>query len=377
MNRLLSYKNKWYIGVIIVGVLILSLLSWASFAKWVNFEAESYNDAGNSNLITYALNKLDSAIDKIDSVWSVYKKDKFSKIDNRVTYYCIGEISSVQVLQGNNKWLFYKSKSDGDPIADYEGTNCFTQEELQSMAKVALSTQNKIESEEINFALIVAPNKENIYAEYMPDNYNHSDQSRTDILIQYLQNYGVNVASPKNELLENHTQSQVYYSYDTHWNQLGAYIGVKDALAIWDINLPELSDRAITSGHLKENYHYCGEDDLARMVDLLSAFNDEIEYTVDDTILMDWESYEEEQNSGQVSYFKNPNADNKGVVFLVGDSFRSSMIPSLREEFTDVYVVHRSYYDPSMLNEIKPDYLLVEYVERYSNKIKQIDELIR
>ena len=49
MNKLLSYKNKWYIGVIIVGVLILSLLSWASFAKWVNFEAESYNDSRNSN----------------------------------------------------------------------------------------------------------------------------------------------------------------------------------------------------------------------------------------------------------------------------------------------------------------------------------------
>lgn len=405
MKNLFKSKCQWNIVVIILAIFMLSFVSWLQFA-WsmgssliLNFskdnttvveevftvqteifqgDVEVINETENEcGRIFSLLNLMDSAIGTIDSKWSVYKKGFFSKIDSFVTYYGTGEILSVQVLRGSGNWLFYKSKTDGNSIADYEGTNRYTQKELKHITQVALLTQNEIESRGIRFAILVAPNKENIYSEYMPDAYVHSEYSSTDLLINYLVEKGVNIVSPKSELLDNHLESQVYYSYDTHWNQLGAYIGVKDSLATWGIVLPELSDRMISSKKLKGNYHYCGMDDLARMVGLLSVFNDEIEYEVVGTIPLDWETYEEEQNNSQISHYTNMNAENQGTILLVGDSFRSSMIPSLREEFFEVYVVHRSYYTSNMLEEINPDYLLVEYVERYSGEIESIDDLIK
>ena len=53
-----------------------------------------------------------------------------------------------------------------------------------------------------------------------------------------------------------------------------------------------------------------------------------------------------------------------------------SQAPSLCEIFSDVYVIHRSYYRTALLDEINPDYLIAEYVERYSSKIGDIEFLI-
>ena len=141
--------------------------------------------------------------------------------------------------------------------------------------------------------------------------------------------------------------------------------------------MPELPNRNTLSRTLNGYYHYHGEDDLAKMIGLRSIFSDEKEYEVDGTVQMDWTTYEEEQTSNKISHFYNENAIKNSRVFLIGDSFRSSMVPALREQFVDVYVVHRSYYTTKMLDEIHPDYLIAEYVERYSSEIGEIASLLK
>jgi hypothetical protein len=178
--------------------------------------------------------------------------------------------------------------------------------------------------------------------------------------------------------LDNHDEFQLYYSYDTHWNQLGAYVGVKNVMESWNISKPILAERSILSYNLAGNYHYCGVDDLAKMVGMRSfLYNDEKEYEVEGTGVMDWKEFEDEQNNNEVSYFYNADAQMKATLLLVGDSFRTAMIPSLRETFSDVYVVHRSYYTADLLDEIEPEYLIAEYVERYSSNIGKISSLVK
>jgi len=331
-------------------------------------------------IFSACVNRLENYINRFDSEWygAIYRKADLSKADTLFTYYATGEISSSQVVRGNENWLFYMSSTDGDPIGDFEGTNRYTLTEMNDILNNALWTQKELENRGINFAIIVAPDKENIYSEFVPTTYTHAEISSTDILIDFLKENRVNIISPKAELLENHSDVQLYYSYDTHWNQLGAYIGVRNVLDSWNISMPLLSERRILSKDLSDNYHYCGEDDLAKMIGLRTAvFNDETEYEVAGTGLMDWEEFEEEQNNNVVSHYSNPDAEVQSSVLLVGDSFRSSMVPSLREMFSDVYVVHRSWYAVSILDDINPDYLISEYVERYSSEIMDIDFLVR
>jgi hypothetical protein len=248
---------------------------------------------------------------------------------------------------------------------------------MDRIAKSASMVQKSLEDMNCKVAILFAPNKENVYYDYMPSTYNHAERSSTDLLVEYLIDKGVNAVSPKAALLSNARDHQLYYSYDTHWNQLGAYIGVKETLSEWDIEIPDLSERKIIAASLKEHYHYTGDDDLAKMAGLRSFFSDEIEYTIEDTALMDWEVFETEQDSSSISHFHNKSATNDKKLFLIGDSFRASMVPSLSEQFSDVYVVHRSYFTASMIYETKPDYVIFEYVERYSREVKNLDTLFK
>lgn len=393
MKKYIKKIFKYPIVGVFIAILIMSAASWCDTEKKImiimkkdstqqtadiktNEENKKDDDKNNRLSERGLISFVDSSIKSVNSLWTISHNSLFSKVDSLFTYKMVGEIVNSQVLNGSDKWLFYKSKTDGDSIADYEGTNSFTTDELKQAIDKSKITQNEVEKRGIKFEITIIPNKENIYSEYMPETYKHSEISRTDNLIKKLKENGVNVVSPKQELLDNHINYQLYYYYDTHWNQLGAYIGVKDVLAEWNIQMPNLSECSIHKKNLRENYHYCGVDDLAQMVGLISLFDDEIEYEVDKSISMDWKRFETEQNNFQISHFTNKKARQHEKILLVGDSFRSSMIPSLSQIFSDVYVVHRDYYSENMLDEIGPDYLIAEYVERYSEEILTIDDLV-
>ena len=154
-------------------------------------------------------------------------------------------------------------------------------------------------------------------------------------------------------------------------------MGVKSILDKWNIEIAPLSERKINSKNLFGAYHISGEDDLAKMVGLREiAFNDDIEYSVDGTKEIDWNAVSLAQQNEEVYHITNSSAKNKATVLLVGDSCRVAMLPSLCEAFTDVYVLHRSYYNTKMLDEISPNYLISEYVERFSSGIGSISSLV-
>ncbi len=395
MKKYRDFLKQWHIITVLLFVFSISVVMWLIFAITVfsyysdnkeimknGFEnVEKKEDSENSATevssvfkeIEDLLEKFDSNIIKINSQWSGSSNISLCKVDSYMSFFLFGEIMSDQVIRGDGKWLFYSSKTDGDPIGDFEGENIYTESEVNTIAESAAFVQGEMDKSGIRFAILVAPNKENIYAEFMPEKYLRADNSRTDILVNYLKRKGVNVLFPKDEMIYNRSDNQLYYYYDTHWNQLGAYIGVRETLMSWGISIPKLSERTIISKKLKDNYHYCGEDDLAKMVGLRSFFSDEIEFEIDNTISVDWNLFQTEQDNGKVSYFYNQKALNDRKLLLVGDSFRSSMVPTLCEQFTHVYVVHRSYYSYNILDEIKPDYVLAEYVERYSDAIRNAE----
>jgi hypothetical protein len=248
---------------------------------------------------------------------------------------------------------------------------------MKDMLNKALLTQKELNERNIKFTILVPPNKENVYSEYMPDSYTHAEVSRTDKLIDYLDENGVNIVSAKQELLDNHEDFQLYYSYDTHWNQLGAYIGVKKVLDSWNIRKPALNKCSIISYNLAGNYHYGAVDDLAKMLGMRKLlYHDEIEYKIKGIEEINWEKFEKEQDNNEVSYYDNADAPIKAKLLLVGDSFRISMIPSLRETFSDVYVAHSFFYSSEFLEKIEPEYLIAEYVERRSEAIEDINYLV-
>ncbi len=319
------------------------------------------------------LYKIDDLTARISNFWyvNVCRENEWSGIDSALTYMVTGEISSSQVLLGKEGWLFYKSEFDNDPIGDYDGTKQFTQDEMRIIGQGALHVQNVLEEQGIQFTVLLCPNKENVYAAYMPENYIHAEKSRTDLLAAHLANEGIAVVNLKEDMIRQNEAYPLYYSYDTHWNQLGGYVGTENLLLSWGIDYPSLDEREIVSQKLWECDNRECDDDLARLSRLQFVLDDELEHVVTGTFPVDWTDIEKE---GYIR-FENPDAVCQDKILLVGDSFRRAMLPSLCERFREVYVVHRNYFEADMLHEIAPDYVIAEYVERYSGEMKDIESL--
>lgn len=276
---------------------------------------------------------------------------------NTLIYYVTGVFNSNHVIWGKEDWLFYASKNSGDPIADYEGTNSYSEEELEEAKTNMLELQNTLRKQNIAFCLLIPPNKENVYAKYMPDKYRHTDMSRTDILTEYLSVNGVNCVNPKEALMQCDEEYRTYYKLDTHWNELGAYIGVKEVLSTFDISIPDAADGGIVEG---DSTVY----DLADMVGLVDVFPADYGFRVSFTAEHTERIVKEEKN-GLVHYY-NDIAQVDSSILLIGDSFMSAMVPTFCTVFKDFYVVHRNNLNSSMLSEIDVDYIILEIVERHS-----------
>lgn len=354
--------------IIIMLMFVFSFLCWKQFVQNIdNMVFLAHEDETLSKTEIF-----DAYMETVDNTWydKIYEKKNLNALHSMYVYYTLKEIPSGQVVAGKDDWLFYVEKSDGDSIADYEGTKRYTETEMNEFLYTTLVNQKQMEEKGIETVILVAPNKENVYPEYMSDYYTHHPVSNTDLLIEYLCSNGVNIISAKEELLKRSSRYELYYPYDSHWNQLGAYVAARSILQNFQIDAETLENRKILSYPLKDNYHEGAWSDLAHLAGLNYVLDDEVEYEVEGTTQIDWSQYAATQYNKEVWNYSNANAKIPRSIFLIGDSFRTAMIPALSEVYQDVYVIHRTDYVPQMLEEIQPDCVVVEYVERYANQMR-------
>ena len=79
--------------------------------------------------------------------------------------------SVTTVAFGKDGWFFHNNVNDGDPIATYRGEDTLTTDELRQIVSNLRRTRDNLKAQGIEFALFIAPNKERVYSEYMPDRY--------------------------------------------------------------------------------------------------------------------------------------------------------------------------------------------------------------
>ena len=154
-------------------------------------------------------------------------KNLFVKAKTKLDLELLNESSISDVTVGKENWLFYTVSEDGeDALADYQRTNLYTADEKTALADAITSVNEKMKERGIRFVMFEAPNKESVYAEYMPDSVRvYGSESRLDAAIPVLAAQGLPVYDMKPELLKEADAYQLYYKYDTHWNQIGSFIG--------------------------------------------------------------------------------------------------------------------------------------------------------
>lgn len=291
---------------------------------------------------------------------------KLITLNSEIDLFVFNRASNDSVVIGKDNWLFYKTQKEDNPIADYRGQNLYSDEELKKIADNCIKQRDYVEDHGGEFVIFIAPNKERVYSEYMPDFYGKpAENYRVKQVYDYLkENTDIRIVYPYQELMEakEKTGYYLYYKTDTHWNSVGAYIGSVALLKELGIEMPSVYSDEI-------NIEACNNTagDLANMLNLREQLADiDGVYKVSGYDEHNTENVEYDY-TGMISYHSE-NADTRRILIL-RDSFCVGMAPYIGSQFNDSYMFHRNYYTYQQYLDADPDIVVFQVVERYVDSL--------
>jgi len=261
---------------------------------------------------------------------------------------------SDDVTLGEDSWLFIK----GESYTQYKKIEEITGAELELIRDNVLRMQQLCEEQGSQFVIFVAPNKEQVYTEYMPDSIKRREgKSREDIIIDYLrENTDVCILYPQEELVSARDTCEVYLQYDSHWNQIGAFIGTQQVMEAVTGTREYLENKEILEGKTTSG-------DLARLLNMESVYDDDVELGVSE-YFPDVEAQLQEEDGMNYFHRFTSNSENSQKLLLIGDSFSVAMRRYLSKNFSESIFARREVYKPEMLSEYQADVVVYEVVER-------------
>jgi len=312
-------------SILLVGVLFLIILP-SSIGLVLGSEKRLPNTE-NRNLATMpGLTAFAEFTKNFDS----YVNDNFGlrklfiSINNavKVDTFQIPQISDVII--GKNKWLFYK-----DAVNDSNGTTQLNDFLLQALYENIQKQNDWLTQRGIYYLIVIAPNKESIYPEYIPDIYTKGQrQSRTDQILEYLQSQHskVPILDLRKPILEAKAAYPypLYWQTDTHWNEYGAFIGYYSIIEQLSAVFPDLKPISKSEFTISE-IPILRPGDLSNMLSMQDKFAD--------------------TKSIKASLNSNGNSDSGkvGTAVVFGDSFYDALDPYLSNYFSEIIAPERSH----------------------------------
>jgi alginate O-acetyltransferase complex protein AlgJ len=277
------------------------------------------------------------------------------------------------VLEGREGWLYFIAENQ---LQDFQGKTVLSEKELTTWIDAARKKHDWLKARGIRYLLVIAPNKQSIYPEFMPGSLPQlNGTSRFQQLRQRLQ------SQPLDFLVDLHTpmltaksQYQLFHKTDTHWNHRGAFVGY---LAI----IRSLQER-FPNEEFRHDFHF-GQDRTERCSEavgcdlaLMARSDQEVYETypvVDDIHLCRWPFpisqfglTNIDTTKGQYHFSKRCQRQQiRAVIFR--DSFMNALEPFLSENFKESIYLWKPYDQQNMeelLNHFTPDLVVEEVVER-------------
>ncbi|MEE0778841.1 MAG: hypothetical protein UJ210_07495 [Massilimicrobiota sp.] len=282
-------------------------------------------------------------------------RDQMLKFNAEFQYKVFNRISSNSVILGKEDWLFYKGEGSIS-INDYQAKSLLSENELDMILKNVQDLNDWCNENNMDFVLMLIPNKEYIYKEYIPDSIEEINEIKNiDLIVNYIrENSDIKVVYPKEILLEGKNNHSVFYKYDTHWNHYGAYLGYVDLM-----NTLNMSVKSFESYNPKEVSINSGDlGGMAILQDVLKSYKD-LQVSDSSECIYD-------DQMGNESYQKYINNQGEKNIFFMGDSFRNAMKPYLNDTFNHSNYVHRfrQNFDDAVREDT--DIFVYQMVERYA-----------
>lgn len=217
-------------------ILITAFLSalWLPAIQMKWHLVEEPRNTENRELARLPEGKYESAAQFV-SDWENYISDHFGfrpyliRWNSLLRLYGLGVSPVPAVVLGKDSWLFYCSEAlaDGNTFDDFRGNIRLDPSDLIALQEKLEANQKIFSQNQIVYLLVIAPNKNTIYSEYLPEGIgNHRPPTRLDQFTEHMKAHSrVPVLDLRKALLSAKDRYPVYWKTDSHWNRYGAYIG--------------------------------------------------------------------------------------------------------------------------------------------------------
>ncbi len=266
------------------------------------------------------------------------------------------------VIVGKNGWFFYNeigSMADTRRFADVSPA------ELHLISNSLMQKKNWLEKRGVKFYVIVPPNKDRIYPEYLPDDYfiTNIGSNRLDLYKEHLwNNYKFRLIDPTDSLLAAKKRRDVYYTTDTHWNLFGGFKGYQVLMNEVVKDFPHL--KPLKEEDFLIHEEVTTEGDIAGLISLQKDFTrTEIHMQLRDT--------SKQLIPATTSEIFIPFTNNKTIdsselkVIVFRDSYCNYLTPFLNVHFKDAIYVWSYEFMEKMIEEEKPDVVIFESLQRF------------
>lgn len=259
----------------------------------------------------------------------------------------LGTSVEEQVILGSDGWLYFS-----DTLPDYMGQG-MSDTELRYLANDLALMQEYIESQGKHFIFTVAPNKNSIYSEHMPEYIeNRRSESNAARVGAYLDAAGVNYLDLF-DILGN--EENLYYKTDTHWNSRGAALAADGLLNMLDRGGDySTASFAVSEEHRGDLYEMLYP--AGRATETATVYGGELSYVC-----------ESDPNGGNAITIKTSCDGGSGGLMCWRDSFGIALYPYLAQSFVAATFSRSADYDLTLADSA--DTVIIELVERNLSNI--------
>jgi len=279
----------------------------------------------------------------------------------------IGDRVFEKTIRSDDDWLIYTGELS---IQDFQNTIPLSENQLNNIYSNLDNLNSYLQSKGISLLVVIPPNKNTIYPEYMSDEIPIIGKtSRLDQVINYQKEHnGVEILDLRPVLLKAKNDQLVFDAKGTHWNLYGSFLGYQEIIKSLNRNFPNLKPYDIDHFEFLPQEKTPGE--LANMAKIEGL---EIQYELDykdlDTIeINEVIYYYGENKSNQIPLtIYTSNDESLQDVFVYHDSFSNNLKLFLPLNFHKTTFLYHKYNDLefSQIESEKPDIVIIEFNERY------------
>lgn len=272
----------------------------------------------------------------------------------------LGVSVTPQVIVGKDGWLFLDPAYDPS-LSQSRSDKPFTGEQLARWQQALQVRHDWLAQRGIRYLFVIAPEKQSVYPEYLPDNRRYPQISRFDQLVAYLrENSDLEILDLRPPLLEAKQTRRLYFKTDTHWDARGGLVASQAIVRELAKSFPEM--KPLDESDCVTVRTAMSTGDLARMMGLNGWFVEEVE-----GMQLRNPGFVAQVESNGASWMLVTTHRDQNLPSLLAfcDSFSSAFATFLSQHFSRAVYRQQLYFDPGQVELERPQIVIEEMVERY------------